>query len=466
MKNKYDAIIIGAGISGLICGTYLAKNGLKVLMLEKNKNAGGCCASFYRKGIKFDAGAHIIGECGKGGMLRTILTYLGVNQKFYQPKFTDRIFFPEDIVEIPNDLAGYAALLQQKFKKERNNISRFFNKFISCSNIANIALIQKNYSGITYQELLNKYFISNRLKAILSAQSGYLGVAPNKVNAAAMCAMLSSYLAKGAYYPVGGSQSFADNIMKRFIYYGGELKLASRVSRILLSNGAAEGVAVNEKEIFKTNKIVSSIDLHTTLFELLKNEKIKSQVKTRLTLSKETPSLFVLYLGVAADTKLIERSVGWHYAHYEINKFEFDDCVYITAPTLYDSSLSPKGIHAVQLFIKSRYDFNSMRNWHAAKDIFIKEALLKLDMLIPGVKEKITVIESASPETIRRFTNNKNGAAYGWMLTTGQYERNKIIAQNVNDGLFLTGHWTNPGGGIVAVGISGCAAAKKILKSL
>ncbi|MDB4349730.1 FAD-dependent oxidoreductase, partial [Omnitrophica bacterium] len=64
MSKKYNAVIIGAGISGIVCGTYLAKKGYKVLVLEKSVKAGGCCSSFNRSGFTFDAGAHIIGSCG------------------------------------------------------------------------------------------------------------------------------------------------------------------------------------------------------------------------------------------------------------------------------------------------------------------------------------------------------------------------------------------------------------------
>ena len=44
MNNKYDVIIIGAGIGGLIAGCNLSKNGMKVLIVEKNDRVGGCCS--------------------------------------------------------------------------------------------------------------------------------------------------------------------------------------------------------------------------------------------------------------------------------------------------------------------------------------------------------------------------------------------------------------------------------------
>ncbi|MEG1556274.1 MAG: FAD/NAD(P)-binding protein, partial [Bacteroidales bacterium] len=54
MNTKYDIIIIGSGLGGLITGYILAKNGYKVMVLEKNSQFGGCLQTFKRDGVKFD----------------------------------------------------------------------------------------------------------------------------------------------------------------------------------------------------------------------------------------------------------------------------------------------------------------------------------------------------------------------------------------------------------------------------
>ena len=51
MKDKYDCIIIGAGIGGLICGCKLQNEGKRLLIIEKNDRVGGSCVSFKRKGF-------------------------------------------------------------------------------------------------------------------------------------------------------------------------------------------------------------------------------------------------------------------------------------------------------------------------------------------------------------------------------------------------------------------------------
>ena len=76
IKDKYDVIVIGAGIGGLTCGAFLAKEGLSVLVVEQHSKPGGCCASFKRKGFTFDTGFDFFCGAERGGMFDNILNEL------------------------------------------------------------------------------------------------------------------------------------------------------------------------------------------------------------------------------------------------------------------------------------------------------------------------------------------------------------------------------------------------------
>ena len=75
--NK-TAIIIGGGLGGLFTGAILAKEGLRVTVLEKNATAGGGLQTFRRFGEEFDTGMHVIGGMQSGGNIRRICQYLGI----------------------------------------------------------------------------------------------------------------------------------------------------------------------------------------------------------------------------------------------------------------------------------------------------------------------------------------------------------------------------------------------------
>jgi len=57
-EQTYDAVIVGAGIGGLICANLLAREGLSVLLVEQHYMVGGYCSTFRRKGFTFDAATH------------------------------------------------------------------------------------------------------------------------------------------------------------------------------------------------------------------------------------------------------------------------------------------------------------------------------------------------------------------------------------------------------------------------
>ena len=78
IKDKYDVIIVGAGIGGLVCGCYLARSGVKSLIIEQNSQVGGYCTSFKRKKFIFDACVHSFGSGRKNGQVGMLIDDLGL----------------------------------------------------------------------------------------------------------------------------------------------------------------------------------------------------------------------------------------------------------------------------------------------------------------------------------------------------------------------------------------------------
>jgi all-trans-retinol 13,14-reductase len=183
IKDQYDVIVIGAGIGGLTCAAFLAKEGLSVLVAEQHSKPGGYCTSFKRKGFTFDVGIDFIMGVESDGVLSRILEELGIKSKieFIELSPLTRIIGADyNILSTP--LKGLAYELKKMFTNEGSAIDTFLKECKSVNSQlmalaelsldllgfgGKIGLIAKfvfkapkvrEYGGKSYQEVLSGAF--------------------------------------------------------------------------------------------------------------------------------------------------------------------------------------------------------------------------------------------------------------------------------------------------------------------
>ena len=163
--SKYDAIIIGAGIGGLTCGSYLAKAGKKVLICEQQSKLGGCCTSFKRDGFTFEASIHWLNECEKGGVIYKTLEDLGIQDKIEFVRFdpVHRIIGRDFELVLSSDLAKFEEDLVSMFPAERKSIHKFISKSVG---IAKHPLRMLRYLKKANEEFIDSFFHDQKLKKI------------------------------------------------------------------------------------------------------------------------------------------------------------------------------------------------------------------------------------------------------------------------------------------------------------
>lgn len=87
-----EAVVIGAGLGGLLSGVILSRAGYRVTVLEKAAQPGGCLQSFTREGLLFDPGFHSVAGLEEGGPLERIFRPLGLmDLPWERVKETDEI---------------------------------------------------------------------------------------------------------------------------------------------------------------------------------------------------------------------------------------------------------------------------------------------------------------------------------------------------------------------------------------
>lgn len=121
-KDGYDTIIIGAGLAGLTCGAYLARDGQRVLVAERRSKPGGCASSFEQDGYLSDNGLCFLMGAEPGGVVYSTLEELGLRKRLELIKMEPamRIIGPD--YDLPINSAESLESLVKDFPMEADSI--------------------------------------------------------------------------------------------------------------------------------------------------------------------------------------------------------------------------------------------------------------------------------------------------------------------------------------------------------
>ena len=124
IPEQCDVVVIGAWIGGLTCANYLAKAGVKVVLVERHYRVGGYASSFIKDGYYFDAAAHSLGSCRPEGQIGKLIADLGLQDRFLLIRCnpTDVVITRNHEVFFFTELWQTLQELKQKFPKEADSL--------------------------------------------------------------------------------------------------------------------------------------------------------------------------------------------------------------------------------------------------------------------------------------------------------------------------------------------------------
>jgi len=469
MNDKYDVAIIGAGIGGLVCGCYLAKAGLKVVIVEQHDIPGGYCSSFKRKNYEFDVGGHYFSGV-KDGWLGMVFNELEIRNeiKFNQFNPTDKIVMPDNVIYIRNEIDETLGEFKKTFPREKRNLSRFF-KFMLDKDFVSLYMKLKRLS---FKEVLDSFFKDEKIKSTLEVLLGNIGLYAENAPAVSSTLLFRNFIFDPGWYPVGGVQVFPNTLVKLIEKYKGSVILSKKVVKILMEQDKAAGVILDDGSTIRSKVVVSDADATQTFQELLDNRDTR-ELKQMVGL-ETSPSIFCVYLGLKKEFKNLIHSPAniWNFSTYNIKecygnldkviskktKQQYVVCVF---PFMHDKNLYDP---TMEVFIAA--PFKTIKFWDNYRDFLQEKLIDKTEEIIPNLRNYIELKFNATPQTLYRYTLNKNGAAYGWASSSRLIRRPVFMNKASVKNLYLTGHWCNGGlsqGGIPLVGIMGRTAARFIL---
>ena len=484
--NK-KVVIIGGGVSGLSVGIYCQLNGFDTEIYEMNNLPGGQCTAWDRKGYRFDYCLHWLVGTASGpfhsiwkttGVLNDSVKVINhdiytriVNEKEGEFLiYSDILRWEKYLIEMAPEDAGAIKKMCSDMRKtskmqpftnpaELRSVKEYLTFFLAI--IPTLRLMMK-YGNKTCKEYFDDLNLTNK-RLIFFLESVFCN---NDFSALIFLMMLGWFHQKNAGYLIGGTLPLSIRMTEKFKSLGGTLFLVKKVDKIVVHNGIAKGIVLNDGEEVDADYVISAADGYTTIFKMLEGKYQSEQIKTAYsTWPLFTPIVQVsfginkeIHSDVATQTIL---SSGLRIGKtvlkngYSLMNYSFD------------STMAPKGKTVVVIRFDSPWTLwedLAGEDYKAEKKRIENDALALLEKQYPGVSEFVEKIDVATPKTTVRYTGVWKGAYEGFLPTSSNITKTIKMTLPHLENFYMCGQWLFPGGGLPPAAQSGKWAAQLICK--
>lgn len=428
----YDTLIIGAGLSGLAAGIRCAYYEQKVGVLERHFTIGGL-NSFYRlRGRNHDVGLHAITNYAapgtKTGPLSKLLRQLRIPWSDFAlcEQKESSIAFPGITLRFTNDFSVLEEQICEQFPQQADRFRQFHQHLLAFNEL------DLQQQVVPARQVVESFLTDPLLIDMLFCPLMFYGSAkPDDMDWNQFVVMYKSIFLEGFARPYDGVRPIMKTLIRKFREVGGELRLRSGVQQILLENGRAVGVILDDGTQLTADRILSSAGAVETLRMCAVSASSRQAAGTEATVTEPA----VTDLPEAGDVTFLEvidciDAEPADLGHDQtIIFFCNSDKFYYRKPDTpcdlrsgiicspnnyqYDKPLA-EGCIRMTALADHRYWLNLPdEEYHAAKAEWtgkIREAALQY---LPDYRSHIQDTDSFTPRTIRRYTWHENGCVYG-----------------------------------------------------
>ena len=512
VDSSYDAIIIGSGMGALTTGALMAKEANKrVLILEKHYTAGGYTHSFSRPGYEWDVGVHYMGEISRKGGVGQILDYVTEGKLAWADMgdVYDQIVIDGDRYDFVKGRTNWRNKMVEYFPREASAIDAYLDELgklrmasqlyfadkvlprpLSATVGAGMRIPLRRMASRTVDEVLRSLTDNPRLRAVLAGQWGDYGLPPKQASWA-IHAMVAQHYFRGAYYPSGGASQIAAMVEPVLERVGGRIATNAGVEEILIENGRAAGVRLENGQEILAPIVISNAGVPLTERMLPEGNKARREladIRRGIPASSAHVSLYVGLKATAEELGLPRQNL-WVYPgddfDSQVAAFAKDPdaplpVAFLSFPSARDPEFTKNhpGRATLEVLTMAEYDWVSKwegtrwkkrgADYEAFKDNLKNKLLDVLFEQVPQVRPHVDIAELSTPLTTKHFAGHPRGEIYGLACTRDRFEENRLRPTTRLPGLYLTGaDVCSPGVAGAAIGglLTGISVLKKNLFS-
>ena len=521
--RTYDAIVIGGGHNGLTNGAYLAKAGLKTLILERRNIVGGAAITEeLNPGFNFTTFSYAL------SLLRPqIIHELELTKHGFMPLLMPNTFCPmengdslllgTDHGENLNEIARHSKHDADAFEQYEYDITRviqavrpWFDKIPpdvlgkTPEDLMAMAELGQHMRSLeprvlhnlvrlltgSAADFLDDYFESDIIKGWL-ASSGIIGTKVGPMSQGSGLVLLFHNMGEhdGVFgewaFHKGGNGGFTQVLARAAQSFGAEIKVDSEVERVITDNGRATGVALTDGTEFSADIVVSAADPRRTFFDFVDPRELPTELVDALTRYK--------YQGTSAKVNFAleapppHPTLGDDIAKYrgftnigpsiEYLERAFDDAKYgwyssrpyldCAVQSAIDPDMAPPGKHVMSCFVQyAPYELKTS-DWNAERENLGDTVQSTLESFFPGFSDRVIERKVVTPLDIEQIAGLPEGNIFhGEFLAPQMFFFRPAPGwsqyRTPIEGYYQCGSGTHPGGCVM--GAPGRLASQQILK--
>lgn len=528
MAQKYDAIVVGAGHNGLTAANYLARAGLKTLVVEKNDWIGGAAVSReLHEGWTYSNCSYVCSllrpevirdlDLPRHGL--QVIPYEGgasfaEDSQRYFGYYADHDTLRREIARHnPRDADAY-----DRFSRAVLRQCRFIRPLLMRTppdpvrlrprDLQELLYLAKRFHDLSPREMadmlrfwtqsvgefLDEFFENDLIKAHF-AGSGIIGTGLGVYSPGTAYVLLHHYMGEvdgsiGAWgFTRGGMGGVSKALASALTEAGGTVVAGSGIDRFLIKGDKVTGVALENGDVYEADTVLSNMDVRRTFLEHVGTEHLDSgfeKAVRRFKIRGSSAKLNIALDGMPSFPALPEGSplmrgdlhcsasleeLERAYDDWKVGRWSREPYFDMLIPSQIDPTLAPPGQHMMTVFVQyAPYELADGESWDGPNRQAMAESVIsKIATHSPDFRDRVLHMEVRTPWDLEREVGLTEGNIFQGELTFDQLLFNRPVPgyaqyRSPIKGLYLCGSSAHPGGGVMAA--PGANAAREVLADL